>query len=525
MESLVAISPIVLLIYLMTKKKNVPSYIALPVVAILLYLLKILYFGSDFNLMNATVINGLLTAWTPILIIWGAIFLFRTMENTGGMDVVRRWVTGITDNPVAQLMIIGWAFVFLIEGASGFGTPVALAAPLLVGLGFKPAKAAIFGLMMDTIPVSFGGVGIPTWFGLGQLGLSQSQLLEIGFKTAIMNSIVALILPIAGLMIVVNWKAIKQNILFVYLSIFACVLPYLFISYFNYEFPTIVGGAIGLVLSIYFAKKQIGLKKAPPKNPAQRQHKIIKATFPLWGTILLLVITRIPELGIKSLITSTANMAIISLGYLGDFMINPALVVGLKNILNTDSQWMHQILYVPSIIPFFVIAFVTFGIYHSSGTTIKKTWLESWQKIQKPIIALLAALVFVKLLLVGGDQALTILIGTSLAELTGQYWQFFASYLGGLGSFFAGSNTVSNLTFGGIQLSIARTLDLNVTTILAAQSAGGAMGNMVCINNIVAACSVLGIMNKEGFILKRTFLPMVLYGVIVGLVSLVFSYS
>ena len=85
-----AISPIVILIYLMTKKKSVPSHVALPAIAILIYLIKLIYFGSDPNVINATVVIGLLSAWTPILIIWGAILLFKTMEYTGSMDVIRR---------------------------------------------------------------------------------------------------------------------------------------------------------------------------------------------------------------------------------------------------------------------------------------------------------------------------------------------------------------------------------------------------------------------------------------------------
>lgn len=114
---------------------------------------------------------------------------------------------------------------------------------------------------------------------------------------------------------------------------------------------------------------------------------------------------------------------------------------------------------------------------------------------------------------------MTIVIGQSLADLTGENWQLFAAFLGGLGSFFSGSNTVSNLTFGGIQQSIATTLDLNLTTILAAQSVGGAMGNMVCINNIVAVCSVLGLVNMEGKILRSTFCTMLSYGFIAGIMA------
>ena len=136
LDALLALAPIVILIVMMTKKNSVPSYIALPIAAALVYVLKLTWFGSDPNLTNATVIAGLLTAMVPIFIIWGAILLFKTMEHTGAMAQVRTWLNTVSPNPVAQLMIIGWAFAFLIEGASGFGTPAAIAAPILIGLGF-----------------------------------------------------------------------------------------------------------------------------------------------------------------------------------------------------------------------------------------------------------------------------------------------------------------------------------------------------------------------------------------------------
>ena len=144
---------------------------------------------------------------------------------------------------------------------------------------------------------------------------------------------------------------------------------------------------------------------------------------------------------------------------------------------------------------------------------------ESYDRMKKPILALLGALVMVKLMMVGGEKSSVMLIGSAFAGATGERWQFFASYLGAVGSFFSGSATISNLTFSGIQNSIAQNLGLDRTIVLSAQSVGGAMGNMVSINNIVAVCSILGIINKEGAILKKTFLPTILYGVIAAIAA------
>lgn len=525
MDTFISIFPIALLIYLMTKKNPLPSYKALPIVACLLYFIKLTYFSSNPNLVNATVVAGLLTAWTPILIVWGAIFLFKTMQYSGSMKIIDQWLNQISNNKVAQLMIIGWSFAFLIEGASGFGTPAALAAPILVGLGFNPLRVAILCLIMNSVPVSFGAVGTPTWFGFGGLGLSATDINTIGLKTATIHTVAALMIPIIALSFVVTWQEIKENIIFIYISILSATIPYLLLASVDYEFPSLLGGGIGLILSVIFAHKNIGLAKKEEKSDNAKESPpidridLIRATFPIWGIVLLLLITRVRQIGIKDLLTTMEPLFTLHLGSLGDLLISRSLTLELKGIFETAVNWRHKLLYVPSLLPFFAIAFFSFFLMKMKKSEMQKTWNESLEQMKLPIIALMAALVFVKLLMVGGENACSIEIGKTLADMAGMQWKYFASYLGALGSFFAGSNTISNLTFGGIQMSIAANLQLNKTTILALQSVGGAMGNMVCINNIVAVCVVLGITEKEGYILKRTVIPMIIYGIIAAIVA------
>lgn len=556
-DVILAMAPIAILIYMMTKKNSVPSYIALPIAALLVYVIKLAYFESDPNLTNATIISGLLTAFVPIFIIWGAILLFKTMEHTGAMNTVRLWLNTVTPNPVAQLMIIGWSFAFLIEGASGFGTPAALAAPILIGLGFPAMPVACLALIMNSVPVTFGAVGTPTWFGLGQLKLPPEQLLEIGVQSAIIHSVAALVIPVIALSFVVSWREIRANIVFVYLSILACVIPYLLIAHVNYEFPSLIGGMIGLLLSVLLAQRGIGLARegqpsmaanASLGNPGNATAalgladgsvalagipgsgadslstpKLIKALFPLWGTVLVLVLTRVPQLGLKGMLNATEPAFTASLGSLGEFSVSAALVAKLTGIFGTSASWSFSTLYIPAFIPFFLVAALSLVLFKADGATAREVWNETYGRMTKPILALLGALVMVGLMRAGGESALVIVIGQAFANTFGDSWQFVASYLGAIGAFFSGSNTVSNLMFAGIQQSIAETLGLDVNLILAMQSVGGAMGNMVCINNIVAVCSILGILNKEGFIITRTAIPMIIYGIIAAIVGVFLS--
>jgi lactate permease len=529
--------PIVLLIFLMTKKNSMPSNIALPLTAFVTYLIVWFIFNQNVTLIHATVLQGFLLAWTPILIIACAIFLFKTMEITGGLATLKLWLNGISENKIAQLMIVGWAFPFLIEGASGFGTPAAIAAPILVGLGYPPVRMAILVLIMNSVPVSFGAVGTPTWFGFSGIDLSTTELLQIGIKTATVNSIAALVIPALALLFVVKPRSVFQNMPYILLSVLFTVVPYFLVAQVNYEFPSLVGGFTGIIASVILAKYGVGLSKTElevltpvAKSNIYHEHQaveqqkptlkqLLKASFPIWGTMLLLIVTRIPQLGIKQLLTSNHHHLSINLGYLGEFTLSPALVVSLKNIFNTSVNWTHSILYVPSILPFIAISFLAFIWFKTNSKTISNAFKETALQMKKPTLALLGTLIFVGLMMMGDEKSPVNLIGLNLAELTGSSWKYVASLLGALGTFFSGSNTISNLTFGAIQDSIAGNLGLNRTTILALQSVGGAMGNMICINNIVAVASVLALNNMEGYILKRTVRVLLVYAAIAAMVA------
>jgi lactate permease len=525
-----ALFPLVILITMMTKKKSVPSNIALPVNAGLVYTIHLVYFGSDPNLINASVIKGILGALTPVSIIWGAVLLTKTVGLSGAGQVVRQWLTGISSNRVAQLMIVGWAFSFMIEGASGFGTPAAVSAPVLVGLGFEPLPVAILALIMNSVPVSFGAVGTPTWFGLGPLGLSHPMLLKVSINTALIHAVAALIIPVLALAFVVRWKEIFRNLAFVYLSVLSCVVPYILLATVNYEFPSLVGGAVGFVVSILLAKKGWGLApSASGSTPSQEfspesvrvsNNQVAKAFFPLLGVIFLLVVTRIPALGIKGLLNAETPALQIPLGSFGEFSVSAALVLELEKVFSTEVAWMYKALFVPALIPFFVIFALSVPFFGLKRAVVRQIWSESLDRMKIPVVTLVGAMVMVELMMVGGEGAQTMLIGRAFAELSGRSWQYAAAFLGAFGAFFSGSATVSNLTFGGIQDSISRSVGLDRTLVLSLQSVGASMGNMVCINNIIAVCSILGIYNQEGFILKRTVIPMAAYGIIAALVGL-----
>jgi lactate permease len=537
MDLVFAALPIGFLIFVMTKKKGMPSTVAFALAALLTYIIRIAFFKTNANLAHAAILSGLLQALTPISIVFGAIFFFVALERSGAMQTLTLWLDGVSRNPVAQLMIVGWSFIFLIEGASGFGTPAALAAPILVGLGFPPLRVAVLCIVMNTVPTSFGAVGTPNWFGFGSLGLAESQLLEIGLKAALMHAVAAVVIPVIALRLVVDWKEIRRNLLFVELAIFSSVLPMAAVATFNYEFPSVVGGAIGLLLTIFLAKHGVGLAKdkantaglvtpgsqltGGPHPEATTLHRadVLRALTPLIATVGILLVTRIPFLGLRQLLTSEAGSIAIPLGKLGVFSLSPSLVFQLRGILGEDLHWSHALLFVPSILPFFAAALVALMLYRCPWSVFRGVAGETFTRLRNPVIALFGALIFVQLLKIDGERASTKILGDALATGTGGLWIYVAGFLGALGSFFSGSATISNLTFGPIQLRIAQDLGVSPTTMLAVQSVGAALGNMVAIHNIVAVCAVLGLKDQEGAILKKTFIPTLAYGTILATVA------
>ena len=519
MALFLSIFPIVLLIYLMVKRNALPSYVALPWIAAVVLIIHLVFFATDVSIISAKIASAVVDVLTPVTVIFGAILFNRFSEVSGVTNTLRKWLGNINPNPVAQLMIIGWAFAFMIEGASGFGTPAAIAAPILMGLGFNPLKVAMLALIMNSVPVSFGAVGTPTWFGFGPLKLSEDMILEIGSMTAFIHAVAALIIPLLALRVLVSWNDIRKNLVFIYISVFACVVPYLLIAQVNYEFPSLVGGAIGLFISVWAANRNIGLAKVENTldSNAVTTGQVIKALFPTGLLIAFLIVTRIHQLPFKAMMNDTTVWFTTVLGSLGTFEVSKGLIFSLKNIFGSDVSSSYKLLYVPALIPFVITVLIAIPVFGVSGAKVKDIFATSLKQSKNPFIALMGALVMVNLMLVGGEHSMVKIIGRTFAEVTGNDWTIFSSYLGAVGAFFSGSNTVSNLTFGSVQLSTAETTGLSVALILALQSAGGAMGNMVCINNIVAVSSVLNIQNQEGTIIKTTIIPMVIYGIIAAL--------
>ena len=232
----------------------------------------------------------------------------------------------------------------------------------------------MLALIMNSVPVSFGAVGTPTWFGFGALKLSENMILEIGSITAFIHSVAALIIPLLALRILVSWDDIRKNIVFIYISVLGCVVPYFLIAQVNYEFPSLVGGAIGLFISVWAANRNIGLAKVTNNldNNAVSTGEIVKALFPTGLLIAFLIVTRIHQLPFKAMMNDATIWFSTTLGSLGLFEISKGLIFSLKNIFGSNVSSSYKLLYVPALIPFVITVLIAIPVFKISSSNVKQ---------------------------------------------------------------------------------------------------------------------------------------------------------
>lgn len=557
--ALVSAIPIVIALVLMVGMRW-PATKAMPLAWLACAIGAIAAWNLPLGYVTALSIQGVITAIGILIIVFGAILILYTLQYSGGMETIQYGMQNISADRRVQAIIIGYLFAAFIEGAAGFGTPAALAAPLLLSLGFPPLAAAVICLVFNSFCVSFGAVGTPIILGLkyvqplakkavdsGVAGLNFGSVEQfnavIGQWTSAMHLIMIFVLPIFMLGFITRffgpnrrWSDGFRAWKFCVFAAVAFGVPYIFLAWFvGPEFPSLIGALVGLGVVIFGAKKGFCLPEdhwdfgpeqhwdpewtGEIRGSNSTEFKAHMSQFKAWLPYILigliLVITRIPDLGLK--------------GILAAQKISFNDIMGYKGVSGSIDY-----LYLPGTIPFMLVALLTIAIHGMSGDAAKKAWSQSIVKMKNPTIALFFAVALVSIFRGSGvaDAALNpnnypsmpLAMAKAVAGLVGQGWPLFASYVGGLGAFITGSNTVSDLLFAEFQWGMAETLNLPRQIIVSAQVAGGAMGNMICIHNIVAVCAVVGLSGMEGPILRRTVWPFLLYGVVVGILASLFSF-
>ncbi len=502
---------------------NWPAKYSLLVSWIMAGIFAFFFWDIKIKALLASSIFGMISSLDVLVIILGAILLMNTLKASGSTSAINQGFLNISPDKRVQACIIGFSFCSFIESAAGFGTPAALAGPLMVSLGFPPMAAAMIALIFDSTAVSFGAVGTPVTTGLALLGKSGDAAFtaDFAFWTALPHAIMAIFLPLIVLLMTTKFyskeKSFKPAIEAAPFALFtglSFAVPLLLVSMFiGYEFASLLASLFSILVTVIAAKNNF---LTPKKvwdfgNPAQwdsswlattkvaptksSRMPLIKAWIPYILVAVILVVTRIPQLHVKSFLTS------------GPFVINVNNILGFNNL-----NWSFKWAYLPGTF-FILVAIITNIIHKMNLKQIKESWFNTIKQVSGAAMALLFGLALVEILKFKNIWEISMLdtMATALSKVGEKLYILIAPFIGVLGSFVSGSATVSMTLFSNLQYNAATALKLPTVFVIAMQCVGSAVGNMVCINNAVAASATIGTSGKEAKLIKTNIIPMIIY--------------
>ncbi|HEY8330272.1 MAG TPA: L-lactate permease [Pseudomonas sp.] len=547
--ALLAFSPILLAAILLVGLRW-PAKRAMPLVYLLTAGIGLYAWDMSLNRVLASTVQGLIITVGVLWIIFGAILLLNTLKHSGGITAIRAGFAVISPDRRIQAIIIAWLFGCFIEGASGFGTPAAIAAPLLVAIGFPALAAVMLGMLVQSTPVSFGAVGTPIIIGvnsgldtatLGARLVEQGSSWEVFLQlitsnVAIIHAIVGTVMPLIMVLMLTrffgkekSWKAGFEVLPFAVFAGLAFTLPYAATGVFlGPEFPSLAGGLIGLAIVTTAARFGFLMPKStwdfadakdwPSEWLGSVEMKLDQLTAKPMGTLrawlpyvlvgLLLVISRVfPEV-------SAALKSVV--------LVFPDLL-GEKGI-KAD----FQPLYLPGGI-LVAVVIATFFLHGMKLRDLGTAVGESSKVLLGAGFVLLFTVPMVRILINSGVNAselpsMPIAMAQWVADSVGGIYPLLAPSVGALGAFIAGSNTVSNMMLSQFQFGVAESLGISGALIVAVQAVGAAAGNMVAIHNVVAASATVGLLGREGTTLRKTVWPTFYYILFTGLIALIAIY-
>ncbi|KZX60398.1 MAG: L-lactate permease [Pseudomonas sp.] len=527
-----------------------PASRAMPLVYLFTAAIGLFIWDMSLTRIIASTLQGLVITLGLLWIIFGAILLLNTLKHSGGITAIRAGFTTISPDRRIQAIIIAWLFGCFIEGASGFGTPAAIAAPLLVAVGFPAMAAVLLGMLVQSTPVSFGAVGTPIVVGINsgldtatigaQLAAQgsswQAFLQQITSSVAITHAIVGTVMPLVMVLMLTrffgkekSWKAGFEVLPFAIFAGLAFTLPYAATGIFlGPEFPSLLGGLVGLAIVTTAARfnfltpkrtwdfadakewpaEWLGTIEMKLDDIAARPMSAFRAWLPYVLVGAILVVSRVfPQV--------TATLKSVSIAF--------------ANILGeTGVSAGIEPLYLPGGILVMVVL-ITFFLHGMRVSELKAAVKESSGVLLSAGFVLLFTVPMVRILINSGVNgaelaSMPIVMARYVADSVGSIYPLLAPAVGALGAFLAGSNTVSNMMFSQFQFGVAQSLGISGAMVVATQAVGAAAGNMVAIHNVVAASATVGLLGREGSTLRKTVWPTLYYVLFTGAIGLIAIY-
>ncbi|BAU76623.1 lactate permease LctP family transporter [Metapseudomonas furukawaii] len=538
LSALVALIPIIFF-FLALAVFRMKGYIAGTITLALSLAVAIFAFQMPVDMAFAAAGYGFAYGLWPIAwIIVAAVFLYKLTVKSGQFEVIRSSVLSITDDQRLQVLLIGFSFGAFLEGAAGFGAPVAITAALLVGLGFNPLYAAGLCLIANTAPVAFGALGIPIIVAGQVTGIDA---FKIGAMTGRQLPLLSIIVPFWLVAMMDGWRGVKETwpAALVAGASFA-VTQYFTSNFIGPELPDITSALVSLVSLTLFLKvwqpkraesaEVVGISGgaavmggfggARSTTPSPYGFgEILKAWSPfLVLTVLVTIWTLKPFKALFAPGGALEQFVILfAIPHLDQLVVKGAPIVATATAIPAVYKLDPISATGTAIFLSALLSMVILKINVRNGlTTLGETFVE----LKWPILSIGMVLAFA---FVTNFSGMSTTLALVLAG-TGAAFPFFSPFLGWLGVFLTGSDTSSNALFGSLQATTAHQIGVNDTLLVAANTSGGVTGKMISPQSIAVACAATGMVGKESDLFRFTLKHSLIFAAMVGLITLAQAY-
>lgn len=426
-------------------------------------------------------------------IVIGAVFLYNISVKTGQFEIIKQSIVSITDDRRLQLLLIAFSFGAFLEGAAGFGTPVAITSAMLIGMGFKAKKAACLSLLANTAPVAFGGLGIPVLVAAQVTGFSGDIIAKL---LALICPIIGFIVPFYLIVVMSGLKGLKEVWPAVLVTSLSFSIPMALSSYFlGPILPDIVASLASMLALVIF------LKVWQPKNVFHFEHekpssastvKLSKKTIiKAWSPFIVLILF-IADWGMKSVLSVLNTVSIlIPLPYLNNAILNSTTNSPIAAVFNLN--WLSA-----AGTGIVIAAFMSCIILRVSVSRSLGIFASTLKELKLALLTISGVLAYAY---VANNSGMTTTMGL-LVSKTGNLFPLFAPIVGWLGVFVTGSDTSANALFGKLQTTAFEAVGIMPMMGIGANLAGGAVGKMISPQSIAIAAGTTGLTGKEGEIYK-----------------------
>ena len=513
LSALFAFLPILcfLLCLLVFKLKG---YIAGFITVVVATIIALLVYKMPFSLIGASFVQGFANGMWPIAwIIIAAIFLYKLSIKSGSFEVIKQSVMSITPDHRIQVILIGFCFGSFLEGAIGFGGPVAITAALLVGLGLRPLYAACLCLIANTAPVAFGAVGIPI---IAMTNLVGVQQYEVSAMVGRMLVPLSLTIPFFIVFLMDGIKGVKETFPAILVAAVSfTTTQFISSNFIGAELPDIVSAVVSLACTTVFLKywspKNI-FRLDDLKDFSNKESLSFSQVFKAWLPFILLIICIIvwtqpwfKAFFDKGAIFDYSQVTMVFSNLEGSILDTEGKAVGLNLGISFIALQAGTAILVAAILTILFLRIKSDVVEEALGDTLKE------MAIPCITIGLVVAFAFI-----AKNSGMSGTLGIAFAN-TGSAFAFFSPIIGWIGVFLTGSDTSANVLFGPLQQITAQTLEVKEALFLAANSVGGVVGKMISPQSIAIACAAVGLVGKESDLFKFTIKYSVAFIILLGI--------